>query len=104
MGKRNSSVELLSGVQDMKDERNSNLALRFATVKTRIAPQVTGKELMQLRGRLHVSQAVFARYLRTTVRTVERWEQGKARPNAQAALLIKLIEKYPETIAHLATL
>lgn len=88
----------------MKDEREGNLALRSATVKARMTPQITAKELIQLRDRLHVPRAVFARYLRTTVRTVERWEQGIARPNAQATLLIKLIEKYPETIPHLAML
>jgi putative transcriptional regulator len=41
--------------------------------------------------------------LRTNARTVEGWEQGRAKPNAQAALLIKLVEKYPETIERLAT-
>jgi putative transcriptional regulator len=38
------------------------------------------------------------------VRTLENWEQGRARPNAQAALLIRLVRNYPETVRHLATL
>jgi putative transcriptional regulator len=45
---------------------------------------------------------VFARYLRTNPRTLENWEQGRARPNAQAALLIKLVERYPDTVKRLA--
>ena len=53
---------------------------------------------------MNVSRAVFARYLRTNVRTVENWEQGRARPNAQAALLIRMVERYPDTVARLTAL
>ena len=45
---------------------------------------------------------MFARTLRTHVRTVENWEQGRARPNVQAALLIRLVESYPDTVERLA--
>jgi putative transcriptional regulator len=45
---------------------------------------------------------VFARYLRTNPRTLENWEQGRAKPNAQAALLIRLVERYPDTVERLA--
>ena len=59
-------------------------------------------EILALRERLNLSRAVFARALRTHVRTVENWEQGRARPNAQAALLIRLVESYPDTVERLA--
>lgn len=104
MAKRNLSDVLLSRVQDMKGKREGKVALRSATVDNKMAPQLTAEELVRLRRRLDVSTAVFSRYLRTSVRTVEGWEQGKTKPNAQAALLIKLIEKYPETVAQLATI
>ncbi|MNU01033.1 Antitoxin igA-2 [compost metagenome] len=51
-----------------------------------------------------MSRAVFAMYLRTNARTLENWEQGRARPNAQAVTLIRLVEKFPETVEHLAAL
>ena len=35
-------------------------------------------------------------------RTLENWEQGRAKPNAQAALLIRLVEKFPDTVERLA--
>jgi putative transcriptional regulator len=66
------------------------------------APEVSTEELLTLRERLHLSRTVFARYLRTNPRTLENWEQGLARPNAQAALLIKLVERYPDTVERLA--
>lgn len=59
-------------------------------------------EILALRERLNLSRAVFARALRTNVRTVENWEQGRARPNVQAALLIRLAESYPDTVERLA--
>jgi len=42
--------------------------------------------------------------LRTNVRTSENWEQGRAKPNAQAALLINLVKRYPDTVERLATI
>ncbi len=37
------------------------------------------------------------RKLRINVRTVEKWEQGRAKPNPQAAALVLLVRKYPDT-------
>ncbi|HKS06349.1 MAG TPA: hypothetical protein VJR92_08565 [Gemmatimonadaceae bacterium] len=37
-------------------------------------------------------------------RTLENWEQGRARPNAQAALLIRLVRRYPDALQRLANL
>jgi putative transcriptional regulator len=51
-----------------------------------------------------VSRAVFARGLRVSTRTLENWEQGRAQPNAQAATLILMVRKYPDTLGKLQTL
>lgn len=50
---------------------------------------------------MNLSRPVFASYLRTKPRTLENWEQGRAKPNAQAALLIRLVEKFPDTVQRL---
>ncbi|WP_412769616.1 helix-turn-helix domain-containing protein, partial [Ralstonia pseudosolanacearum] len=50
------------------------------------------------------SQAVMARRLRVNVRTYQNWEQGTAKPNTQAAVLIKLVEKHPEMLQMLEAL
>lgn len=49
-----------------------------------------------MREQLHPSRSVFARYLNTKPRALENWEQGRAKPNAQAALLIRLVAQYPD--------
>ena len=40
-------------------------------------------------------------YLRTNPRTLENWEQGRAKPNAQAALLIRMVERFPDMVKRL---
>jgi len=45
---------------------------------------------------------VFAHYLRTNARTPENWEQGRAKPNAQAALLIRMVAQFPDMVQRLA--
>jgi putative transcriptional regulator len=45
---------------------------------------------------------LFANFLRTNRRTLENWEQGRARPNPQAALLISLVNKFPDMVGRLA--
>jgi putative transcriptional regulator len=44
---------------------------------------------------------VFARYLRTNPRTLENWEQGRAKPNAQAAMLIRMVARFPDMVQRL---
>lgn len=102
MKKRNLFAELAEGFDALADERAGKLTLRTHEVETKLAPDVTAEELVSLRERLNLSRPVFARYLRTNPRTLENWEQGRARPNAQAALLIRLVERYPDTVERLA--
>lgn len=94
--------ELIEGFDAMDAERKRKLTLRQHVVEKHPAPEISAEELVQLRTRLNFSQAVFAGILRTNKRTLENWEQGRAKPNAQAAVLIRLVEKYPDTIERLA--
>ncbi|MCC7180377.1 MAG: transcriptional regulator [Acidobacteria bacterium] len=96
--------ELVEGMTALADARKGKRTLRTHTVTFRPAPDVTPRELMAVRRRLKLSRALFAACLRTNVRTLENWEQGRARPNAQAALLINLVKRYPDTVQRLATI
>lgn len=57
-----------------------------------------------MREKLNLSQAVFAHYLHTGETTYQNWEQGRARPNAHAVLLIRMVQQDPETLRTLAQL
>jgi putative transcriptional regulator len=102
--KRDLFSELSEGIAALADTRQGTRTLRTHIVEYRPAPTVTPKELIRLRKDLRLSRALFAAYLRTNVRTLENWEQGRARPNAQAALLIHLVKRYPDTVKRLAAI
>jgi putative transcriptional regulator len=103
MTKRNLFAELQEGFEALAEAREGKRTLRTHEVESNPAPQVTAQEIIALRERLRLSRPVLARYLRTNPRTLENWEQGRAKPNAQAALLIRLVERYPDTVERLAT-
>lgn len=103
MTKRNLFAELAEGFDALADERVGKHTLRTHEVDMQPAVEITADELLALRTRLHLSRPIFASYLRINPRTLENWEQGRAHPNAQAALLIKLVERYPDTVERLAT-
>lgn len=96
--------ELSEGIAALGEHRQGKRTLRTHAIAYKPAPKITPKELIRLRESLKLSRAVFAVCLRTNVRTLENWEQGRARPNAQAALLINLVKQYPDTIERLATI
>lgn len=100
--KRNVFAELTEGFEALAAERQGKITLRTHAVEKKSAPKVTAKELVRVREKLNLSRAVFARCLRTNVRTIENWEQGRAKPNAQAALLIRLVARYPDTVKRLS--
>ena len=88
----------------LEQQRLGKRTLRTHTVEYRPAPRVSPKDLVRVREAMNLSCAVFAAYLRTNVRTLENWEQGRAKPNAQAALLINLVKRYPDTVERLAAI
>ena len=99
--KRNLFEELNNGLDALAAERVGKVTLRRTTLAAMPSPDIAPEELLALRNRLHLSRAVFARAIRTNPRTVESWEQGRSKPSTHAALLIRLVEKYPETLDHL---
>src|SRR5437667_7628823 len=84
-------AELSEGMEALADARQGKRTLRTHAVEYKPAPNVTPQELIRVRKSLRISRALFAAYLRTNVRTLENWEQGRAKPNAQAALLINFL-------------
>jgi len=101
-GKRNVFAELTEGMAALAESREGKRTLRTHSVEFKPAPTVTPRELVRVRESLNMSRALFAVYLRTNVRTLENWEQGRAKPNAQAALLINLVKHFPDTVQRLA--
>ena len=104
MAQRNIFSELMEGVTAMKGHREGKITLRSYKVDATPLPKVDSKFIRDTRRRLRCSRAVFARRLRINERTLEKWEQGRAKPNPQAAALMLLVRKYPDTLGRLEKL
>ncbi|MFK3794637.1 helix-turn-helix domain-containing protein [Pseudomonas piscis] len=96
--------EPLEGVQALTLERQGKITLRSQQVTLAKLPPISAAEVLKVRQRLNLSRSVFAMYLRTNTRTLENWEQGRATPSAQATTLIRLVERFPDTMQRLAAL
>lgn len=102
--KRKLFDELITGVNAMREQREGKITLRTQVMEAGPPLTVDAQFIRDTRERLHVSRAVFARRLRVSTRTLENWEQGRAKPNAQAAALIMMVRQYPDILEKLSSL
>lgn len=103
MKERDIFSELQEGMAAWGEFNAGKKTLR--THKVSVKPvTMTPDEVKALREKLKLSQAVFAQYLHTGVTTLQNWEQGLAKPNKQAILLMKMVERNPHTLTELASL
>jgi len=104
MTKRAIFSELMEGFDALEDARQGKVTLRTSEVELKAPPEMTAEMVRAVREKLRVSQPVFARKLRTNPQTIKNWEQGTAKPNAQAAILLSLIDRNPNLIEEIAAL
>ena len=65
-------------------------------VKALALPEVkpyTPQAIARLRRKLKLSQAALARFINTSVFTVQKWEQGAKKPSGPALKLLHIIEE-----------
>jgi len=102
--RRNIFQEIMEGIEAMRLHREGKITLRTYKIEKPSLPEVDAQLIRDTRERLKVSRWVFARQLRVNERTLEKWEQGRAKPNKQAATLILLTRQFPDTLQRLAQL
>ena len=102
--KRSLFHELMSGVQAMREHREGRLTLRTHQVEPITVPSVDPEFVRETREALHMSRQVFAFKIGVNPRTLERWGQGRSKPNEQASALIRLVRKFPDTLDRLESL
>ncbi len=104
MSERNIFDELVQGMEAWSGLNAGKTTLKTHRVALNKSVSLSPAELKAVREKLNLSQAVFAMYLHTGVTTYQNWEQGRAKPNQQAVLLIKIVEQNPSALCALATL
>jgi putative transcriptional regulator len=102
--KRRLFQELMSGVQAMRAHRDGKVTLRTHHVEPLAVPPIDADFVRETREALHMSRQVFAFRIGVNPRTLERWEQGRSKPNEQAAVLLWLVRQYPDTLERLESL
>ena len=58
-------------------------------------PEYTAEQVRDVRHRMGLSQAVFARALNVSDSTVQAWEQGKRSPDGASLRLLELADRRP---------
>ena len=85
---------LAATIEHAKGKRKD---LRTTTLP-RPPKELSAKEIAKVRSQLNVSQAVFARYLNISTKTVQSWEQGQGKPNGASLKLLSMVKKNPKIL------
>ncbi|MCC2666852.1 MAG: transcriptional regulator [Gammaproteobacteria bacterium] len=102
--KRSLFEEIKQGILEVKAHKKGKITLRTYQFSKKPRPKVSPELILNIRQKLHMSRAVFALKLRVSLRTLEKWEQGETEPNDQAAALILMVRKFPDTLKRLESL
>jgi putative transcriptional regulator len=101
---RSTVIEAYSLCVTAPQAHQLTLTLHDHVVEPLRLPRLDGRALREVRTRLGMSRAVFALKLGLQERTLERWEQGRSRPPAEACALILLVRHFPDTLTRLEAL
>jgi putative transcriptional regulator len=89
--------ELKSSLNEVLDHAQGKITLKTKNMPIPDPPKVRAeKEIVRIRKRLGVSQAVFARVLGVARDTEISWEQGRRTPSGPALRLLEIAERHPE--------
>lgn len=83
--------EAAKGLYDI-DAIDSITMREFDSLKLPEVKEMSSRQIKSLRLKERVSQAVFAKFLNTSVHTIRDWEQGKKHPRGATLRLLALIE------------
>ena len=104
MSNRNLFSELSLSLSEAKEHLEGKLTLKTVKIEIEDDFVIFPSEIISIRKKFNMSQGVFAKYLHTSSRTLENWEQGRSCPNGQAITLLRLVESHPETLSQIAAL
>lgn len=94
---------LKQGLEEGIAHAQGELTLRTVEVPEE-PPEIDAKTLAALRDRAAMSQAVFAKMLNVSTKTLQSWEQGVRQPSDASRRLIQVFSSDPEVICRSAGL
>jgi putative transcriptional regulator len=94
---------LKSGLKEGIAHARGELTLKTVEVPE-APPEIDAKTLVALREEAEMSQAVFAKVLFVSSKTVQSWEQGIRVPSKAARRLLHVFTQHPEVVCHVVGL
>jgi len=87
MTKRDIGAEIIAGLKEFRDSSASLKRYEFAPADVR-----------SIRERFGMTQRQFAEFLMISVRTLQKWEQGRRNPDGAAHTLLRVMEREPDAV------
>lgn len=87
MAKRDIGAEIIAGLREFRDKPESLVQHKFSPANIKSA-----------RKRYGMTQRQFAAFLMISVRTLQKWEQGKRSPDGAAHTLLRVMEREPDAV------
>lgn len=89
--------QIRAGLEDGIAYSKGQLSLKTTTLPAP-PPKAGAKQVVTLRKKLKMSQAVFAATLNVSTRTVQSWEQGVRKPSDAALRMIQVVSDQPGVV------
>jgi putative transcriptional regulator len=100
--KRKPLAERVSqGLREAIQFAKGELTLRTTEIPSPPA-EIRAKEVTALREKAGMSQAVFARVLNVSTKTVQSWEQGQRKPSRAALRMLQVFRSKPRVVCEVA--
>lgn len=97
-------AELKESLNEVLDHAQGKITLKTTNVALPEPPKILkAKDIVRIRKRLGVSQAIFARVLGVARDTEISWEQGRRTPSGPALRLLEIAERHPELLVESQT-
>ena len=87
MAKRDIGAEIVAGLREFRDKPESLKRYEFEPA-----------DVKAIRARFGMSQKQFADFLMISVRTLQKWEQGKRNPDGASHTLLRVMDKEPDAV------
>lgn len=94
---------LKQGLEEGITHAKGELTLRTVEVPEE-PPEIDGETLAALRTQAAMSQAVFAKLLNVSTKTLQSWEQGVRQPSEASRRLLQVFSQQPEMLCRIVGL
>ena len=109
--KRTFGEELIEAAREMVAVHRGELEPTRVTYRVRTGPDAdltsppfySGRRVRQIRDKMGVSQARFAKVMNCRVGTVKAWEEDLREPNGASRRLLDLADHHPEALLAMVT-